>query len=93
VRSSRAAKAMDPQRGACVVLAPTRRRTTMPDPRPLEQFRLEETEAGYLITIQAKGGEPMAVEASPEQIDAIIDALDDLLSDDDLDFDDDEAEG
>ena len=59
----------------------------MAEPRPLEQFRLEETEAGYLITIQAQGGDALAVEASPEQLDAIIDALDDLLSDDDLDFD------
>lgn len=65
----------------------------MPATRPLEQFRLEETEEGYLITIQAQGGETMAVEASPEQIDAIIDALDDLLSDDDLDFDEEDAEG
>lgn len=55
----------------------------MPQPKPLEQFRLEETDAGYLISIQAKGGESLAVEASPEQLDAIIDALDDLLSEDD----------
>lgn len=61
----------------------------MVQPRPLEQFRLEETEAGYLITIQAQGGEALAVEASPEQLDAIIDALDDLLSDEE-DFDEEE---
>ncbi|HEY9217837.1 MAG TPA: hypothetical protein VIO94_07310 [Phenylobacterium sp.] len=59
--------------------------------RPLEQFRLEETESGYLITIEAQGGQALAVEASPEQLDAIIDALDDLLSDDDeLEFGDDD---
>ena len=63
----------------------------MAEPRPLEQFRLEETDAGYLITVEAKGGEALSVEASPEQLDAIIDALDDLLSDDDeLDLEDDE---
>jgi hypothetical protein len=56
---------------------------TMPQAKPLEQFRLEETDAGYLISIQAQGGEALAVEASPEQLDAIIDALDDLLSEDD----------
>jgi hypothetical protein len=61
----------------------------MAEPRPLEQFRLEETDAGYLITIQARGGEALAVEASPEQLDAIIDALDDLLTEeDDLDAED-----
>ena len=64
----------------------------MPQAKPLEQFRLEETESGYLITIQAQGGDALAVEASPEQLDAIIDALDDLLSDEDLDFDDEEDE-
>lgn len=52
--------------------------------KPLEQFTLEETETGYVITIQAEGGQSLAVEASPEQLDAIIDALDDLLSEDDL---------
>lgn len=65
----------------------------MAEPRLLEQFRLEETEAGYLITIEARGGEALAVEATPEQLDAIIDALDDLLSDDDaLDFDKEEED-
>jgi hypothetical protein len=63
----------------------------MPAAQPLEQFRLEETDAGYLITVKAKSGEALSVEASPEQLDAIIDALDDLLSDDDeLDFGDEE---
>lgn len=64
----------------------------MPQPKPLERFRLEETDAGYLITIEAQGGDALAVEASPEQLDAIIDALDDLLSEDDeLDDEEDEA--
>ena len=51
--------------------------------RPLEQFVLEETEAGYLITMQADDGRSLTVEASPEQLDAIIEAFDDLLSEDD----------
>ena len=51
--------------------------------RPLEQFVLEETDTGFLITIQADDGRSLTVEASPEQLDAIIDAFDDLLSDDD----------
>ncbi|MET0295693.1 MAG: hypothetical protein ABW042_11840 [Phenylobacterium sp.] len=63
----------------------------MAETKPLEQFRLEETETGYLITIEAQGGETLSVEASPEQLDAIIDALDDLLSDDDeLEYEDEE---
>ena len=46
----------------------------------LSQFILSETPDGYLIEIEGDGGASMAVTATPEQIDAIIDALDDLLS-------------
>lgn len=48
----------------------------------LNQFTLSETPDGYLIEIEGDGGAAIAVTATPEQIDAIIDALDDLLSED-----------
>ncbi|MDY6924810.1 MAG: hypothetical protein SWI22_12745 [Pseudomonadota bacterium] len=48
----------------------------------LSQFILSETPDGYLLEIEGDGGGAMAVTATPEQIDAIIDALDDLLSGD-----------
>ena len=48
----------------------------------LSQFTLSETPAGYLLEIEGDGGGSLAVEASPEQLDAIIDALADLLEDD-----------
>ena len=57
----------------------------MADPKvqSLSQFTLSETPDGYLIEIEGDGGGAMAVTATPEQIDAIIDALDGLLSEDD----------
>jgi len=65
----------------------------MADLKKLEQFVLEETEEGYAIHLTAEGGEELAVAVTPEQLDAIIDALDDLLSDegDFEDEDEDEA--
>lgn len=50
--------------------------------QPLKQFILSETPDGYLIEIEGDEGASMVVTATPEQIDAIIDALDDLLSED-----------
>lgn len=54
----------------------------MADVQSLSQFTLSETPDGYLIEIEGDGGGSIAVEATPEQLDAIIDALDDLLSED-----------
>ena len=54
----------------------------------LSQFTLSETPAGYLLEIEGDGGAAMAVTATPEQIDAIIDALDDLLSEDEVEHED-----
>ena len=54
----------------------------MADVQALSQFTLSETPDGYLIEIEGDEGAAMAVTATPEQIDAIIDALDDLLSED-----------
>jgi hypothetical protein len=61
----------------------------MAQAKPLEELILEETADGYLITIRAEGGETLTVEASVEQLDAIVEALDDMLSDDDAFEDDD----
>ena len=57
----------------------------MADVQSLSQFTLSETPDGYLIEVEGDGGASIAVEASPEQLDAIIDALADLLDDDDED--------
>jgi hypothetical protein len=64
-------------------------------PQALTQFTLAETPDGYLIEIEGERGDTLAVSATPEQIDAIIDALDDVLSDDEAaadEVDDDEDE-
>ncbi len=53
------------------------------DIQTLTQFNLAETVDGYLLEIGGDGGGVLRVKATPEQIDAIIDALDALLSEDD----------
>jgi hypothetical protein len=66
---------------------------TEPRVQSLTQFTLAETPHGYLIEIEGDGGGSLAVEASPAQLDAIIDALADLLEDEpDADAVEDEAE-
>ena len=59
-----------------------------PQVQSLKQFILSETPDGYLIEIEGDEGASMAVTATPEQIDAIIDALDDLLSEDEVEHED-----
>ena len=59
-----------------------------PQVQSLKQFILSETPDGYLIEIEGDDGAAMAVTATPEQIDAIIDALDDLLSEDEVEHED-----
>lgn len=49
----------------------------------LTQFNLAETDDGYLLEIGGDNGGLLRLAATPEQIDAIIDALDALLSEDD----------
>ncbi len=58
------------------------------DIETLTQFNLAETEDGYLLEIGGDRGGLLRVAASPDQIDAIIDALDALLSDEDDAVDD-----
>ena len=59
-----------------------------PQVQSLNQFILSETPDGYLIEVEGDAGAAMAVTATPEQIDAIIDALDDLLSEDEVEHED-----
>jgi DNA-binding MarR family transcriptional regulator len=56
---------------------------------PLEQFVLEETEEGYRLTITA-GGQKLAAEVDPDQLDAIIEALESVLGEEDDAFEVDE---
>ena len=54
----------------------------------LTQFNLAESDDGYLLEIGGSDGAVLRVAASAEQIDAIIEALDALLSDEDDAIDD-----
>lgn len=58
----------------------------------LERFTLEETEEGYALIVGAEGGDTIEVAVTPDQMDAIIDALNDVLGADDeaFEFDDDD---
>ena len=49
----------------------------------LTQFNLAESDDGYLLEIAGSDGAVLRVAASAGQIDAIIEALDALLSDED----------
>jgi hypothetical protein len=60
----------------------------MAQPKPLGQFEFEETEEGYLLTVGAEGGESLALEVTPDQMDAIIDALNDVLGGEEDAYDD-----
>jgi hypothetical protein len=59
----------------------------MADIPALTQFSLSENEDGYLLQLEADDGAALTVSASPEQLDAIIDALVALLEDEDEDDD------
>lgn len=61
----------------------------MAKPLPLGRFEFEETDEGYLLTVGAADGQALALEVSPDQMDAIIDALNEVLGgEDDLDDED-----
>ena len=60
----------------------------MTDVPTLTQFNLAETDDGYLLEVGGSDGAVVRVAASAEQIDAIIEALDALLSDEDDAVDD-----
>ena len=65
----------------------------MTDIPTLTQFNLAETDDGYLLEVGGSDGATVRVAASAEQIDAIIEALDALLSDEDDALDEVEDEG
>jgi hypothetical protein len=54
----------------------------------LSQFNLAETEDGYVLEIGGSGGSLITLTASAEQIEAVIEALDALISADEDDLDD-----
>lgn len=54
----------------------------------LTQFNLAETDDGYVLEIGGSDGAVLQVAATAEQIDAIIEALDALLSDEDDEVED-----
>jgi len=53
------------------------------DIQTLTRFNLAETDDGYLLEIGGSDGGLLRVAASPGQIEAILEALDALLSDED----------
>lgn len=59
----------------------------MADIKNLERFGFDETEEGYVLMVGAEGGESLTLAVTPDQMDAIIDALNDVLGGDE-DFDD-----
>lgn len=48
--------------------------------RQLAQFSISVRETDFVLHLEDDAGETMEFAASPEQLDAVIDALDDLLS-------------
>jgi hypothetical protein len=56
----------------------------MEDPRmrQLANFTISVREQDFVLHLEDEAGESLDFAASPEQLDAVIDALDELLSDD-----------
>jgi hypothetical protein len=55
----------------------------MAEPQNLERFEFEETDEGYMLTVAAEDGGVLKLAVTPDQMDAIIDALNDVLGGDD----------
>ena len=53
--------------------------------RKLTKFSITVREEDFVLHLEADGGETLEFATPPEQLDAIIDALDDLLSEADED--------
>jgi hypothetical protein len=51
--------------------------------RQLAKFSISVRESDFVLHLEDAAGEALDFAASPEQLDAVIDALDELLSDDD----------
>ena len=54
--------------------------------RQLAHFAISIRESDFVLHLEDDAGEQMDFAASPEQLDAIIDALDDLLSENEESF-------
>ncbi|MFL5295773.1 MAG: hypothetical protein ACJ798_05255 [Phenylobacterium sp.] len=59
--------------------------------RQLAGFNISARETDFLLRLEDETGEAVEFAASPEQLDLMIDALDDLLSEDDDAFEVDEG--
>jgi len=59
--------------------------------RQLANFAITVREEDFVLHLQDAAGETVEFSATPDQLDAVIDALDELLSEDDA-FDDEEDE-
>ncbi len=51
--------------------------------RQLAKFAISVRESDFVLHLEDDAGEALDFAASPEQLDAVIDALDELLSDED----------
>jgi hypothetical protein len=54
--------------------------------RQLANFTISVREQDFVLRLEDEAGEATDFAASPEQLDAVIDALDELLSEDDEEF-------
>jgi hypothetical protein len=54
--------------------------------RQLAKFSISVRERDFVLHFEDDAGQAMAFAASPEQLDAVIDALDDLFSEDEEDL-------
>lgn len=61
-------------------------------PLPLARFRVERHEEGYRLEIEDEAGGRLELLASAEQIDVIVEALDDVLAEDDALADEDDED-
>ena len=55
----------------------------MAQPKTFADFAIEETEDGYVITLAAVGGETLTVGLTPEDMGDILEALNEVLGDED----------
>ena len=55
----------------------------MAELQDLERLTFEETEEGYALHLTTQGGQSLDVAVTPDQLDLIIDALNDMLEEDD----------
>ena len=52
----------------------------------LAKFAIEVRETDFVLTLEDEAGQATQYSATPEQLDAVIDALDELLSEDEEEF-------